>query len=86
MKLKSEFVVHQTMTETILVPVGGNAFSGIMKGNATLGEILSLVKEDISEQELIHTMQETFDAPEEVIARDVRKALTDLRAIGALEE
>lgn len=31
-------------------------------------------------------MKARFDAPEEVIARDVQKALGELRKIGALEE
>ena len=31
-------------------------------------------------------MKARFDAPEEIITRDVKKALTELRKIGAVEE
>ena len=86
MKLKSGFIVHSSSNETILVPVGGSEFSGIVKGNATLGEILALLKTDISERELVRVMHSRFEAPEEIIARDVKKALAELRDIGALDE
>ena len=86
MKLNKDFIVHKTDRETILVPVGGTGFSGIMKGNSTLGDILTLLAADISEDALLKTMLEQYDAPEDVIARDVAKALTELRAIGALDE
>ena len=86
MKLKSGFIVHSSSNETILVPGGGSEFSGIVKGNATLGEILALLKTDISERELVRAMHSRFEAPEESIARDVKKALAELRDIGALDE
>ena len=86
MKLNKNFIVHKTESETVLVPVGGAAFAGIVKGNATLGDILSLLKDDISEQSLRETMIARYDAPEETIVRDVTKVLAELRAVGALDE
>ncbi len=86
MKLSKDFIVHKTDRETILVPIGGTGFSGIMKGNSTLGDILTLLGEDISEDALLKAMMDQYDAPETVIARDVAKALSELRAIGALDE
>ena len=86
MKLKSDFIVHSSNHETILVPIGGSDFSGIVKGNATLGEILDLLKADVSESELVKALRERFDVSEDIIARDVKKALDELRAIGALDE
>ena len=86
MKLSKDFIVHKNGSEALLVPVGGTAFSGIVKGNATFGEILSLLEEDTCEADLCAAMAERFDAPEETIARDVEKALSELRAIGALDE
>ncbi len=86
MKLNPDFIVHKTESETILVPKGGTAFSGLGKGNATLGEILSLLEKGVSEEELIADLAGRYDAPRETIARDVRKILDDLRSIGALDE
>lgn len=86
MKLKKEFIAHDTGSENLLVPAGGAGFSGLVKGNKTLGVILDLLKEDTTETEIIAAMSARFDAPEAVIARDVKKALTELRKIGALDE
>ena len=86
MKLKKEFITHDTGSESLLVPSGGAGFSGLVKGNKTLGVILDLLKQDTTEKEIIAAMRERFDAPEEVITGDVEKALAELRRIGALNE
>ena len=86
MKLKKEFITHDTGTESLLVPTGSAGWSGLVKGNRTLGVILSLLKEDTTEEAVISAMKARYDAPEEIIARDVRKALDELRKIGALDE
>ncbi len=86
MKLKKEFIAHDTGRESLLVPAGGAGFSGLVKGNRTLGVILDLLKTDTTEAEIIAAMSARFDAPEKVIAGDVKKALAELRRIGALDE
>ena len=86
MKLNSNFIVHDTESGTLLVPVGGSGFAGLVRGNATLGEILSLLQSDISLDGLLAAMKSKFDAPEDVLARDIDKALAELRGIGALDE
>ena len=86
MKLKKDFLLHNTNGESILVPTGGADFSGIVRGNATLGAVLELLKEDTTEEDLIATMKKKFDAPEGAIEQDVRKALSELRKIGAIDE
>ena len=86
MKLKKEFITHDTDSESLLVPTGAAGFSGLVKGNKTLGAILSLLKKDTTEEEIVSAMKARFDGPEEMIVRDVRKALSELRRIGAIEE
>ena len=86
MKLKKDFIIHDTGTESLLVPTGRAGWSGLVKGNKTLGAIVSLLKEDTTEDAVISAMMERFNAPAEVIARDVKKALSELRRIGALDE
>lgn len=85
MKLKKEFIVHDTGSESILVPMGGAGWSGVVKGNKTLGAILNLLKEDTTEAAVIDIMKQRFNAPEEIIIRDVKKALSELRKIGAID-
>ena len=86
MRLKKDFITHDTGEESLLVPTGASGFSGLVKGNKTLGVILDLLKKETSEEEILSAMCARFDAPAEVIARDVKKALTELRGIGAIEE
>lgn len=86
MKLKKEFIPHETGNESLLIPTGGAGFSGLVKGNKTLGVVLALLKEDTTEEALVKAMQERFDAPADMIEADVKKALAELRKIGAIDE
>lgn len=85
MKLKSEFIAHETESETVLVGTGNSGFTGIVRGNATLGAILEILSEDVTEEEIVAKMKERFDAPEGAIERDVKKALAELSRIGAID-
>ena len=85
MKLKSEFIAHDTGSEIVLVGTGNSGFSGIVRGNATLGAILDILAEDVTEEQIVAGMKERFDAPEGAIERDVKKAVEELRRIGAID-
>lgn len=86
MKLKKEFLLRNTGSESILVPTGSAAFSGIVRGNKTLGIILELLKEETTEVEIITALKREFNAPEGVIERDVAGIIAGLRDIGAIDE
>ena len=86
MKLNRNFISHNTEGESLLVPTGNAAFSGLVRGNKTLGAILDLLKTDTTEEAVIAALCTRFDAEEELITRDVRRALAELRNIGALDE
>lgn len=85
MKLKSSFLSHNTSDESYLVPTSDVSFSGMVKGNKTLGAIIELLKEDTTEEEVVKKMRERFDAPEGVIEKDVKRVIEELNKIGALE-
>ena len=86
MKLDPSFLTHSSADESYLVPVSGNSFSGMVRGNKTLGAIVDLLKEDTTEEEVVRKMRERFDAPDGVIEKDVSHVLSELRKIGALVE
>ncbi len=86
MKLNRMFITRRSGEGAILVPVGGAAFSGLVRGNKTFGAILELLEKDTAEAEIVAAMKARFNAPEEDLARDVRRALDELRRIGALDE
>ncbi len=85
MRLKQEFIAHQTGDDAVLIPTGRAEFSGIVRGNRTLGAILELLSQDQTEEELVSALQDRFVAPPSQIEADVRKALNTLREIGALD-
>ena len=86
MKLKKEFITYNADGESLLVPAGGTEFSGLVKGNKTLGVILEYLKEDRSVDEIVSLMTERFDASEETIRKDVNTAIEKLKSIGAIDE
>ena len=86
MKLKKDFIVHNTPKECLLVPAGSAKFSGLVRGNATFGAILALLGEETDEDAVVSAMAERYDAPRGQIAADVRRTLERLREIGALDE
>ena len=85
MKIKSDFLSHNSSTESYLVPTSDASFSGMVKGNKTLGAIVELLKEETTEEEVISAMKARFDAPEGTIERDVRRVIEELTKIDALE-
>ena len=85
MKLKEEFVVHNTGEEIVIVGTGDSGFSGVVRGNNTLGAILELLSEDVTEEQIVSAMKARFEAPEGAIERDVSRAVGELRRIGAID-
>ena len=86
MKLKSDFLVHQYGGENLLVPTASADFSGIVKGNDTFGAIVECLRKETTEEDITKSLLQQFDAPQEVVAADVARALAELRKIGALDE
>ncbi|MDI9590943.1 MAG: PqqD family protein [Acidobacteriota bacterium] len=85
MRLKREFIAHEAGAEAVLVPTADAGFSGVVRGNGTLGAILGLLGEDTTERDVVAALRERFDAPAGAIERDVARALGELRRIGALD-
>lgn len=85
MKLNPDFLTHNSEDESYLVPTSGAEFSGLVKGNKTLGAIVDLLKEETTRDEVVAAMQAKYDAPEGAIERDVDHVIEELKKIGALE-
>ena len=86
MRLNNNFLVHHTKNKNYLVSTGNSEFSGMAKGNRTVGVILDYLKADTTEDEIVRKMLERFDASEELIRRDVKDTVAKLRSIGAIDE
>lgn len=86
MKLKKDFVTQVIDGTQFLVPLGGEAFRGVVRSNETAAFVVDCLKEDTTAGAIVDAMCEEYDAPREVIAADVEKILGTLRGICALEE
>lgn len=86
MKLKNEFITHESNGEHLTVTAGNTKFNGLIRSNQTAGFIIECLKENTTEDEIINKMLEKYDASKEVISSDVRKIIGKLRSIGALDE
>ena len=86
MKLRDNYITHEFEDETLLIATGDAPFGDLVHGNRTFGAILQLLRNEATEQDIITAMCDRFDAPAEIIARDVHRVITQLREIGALDE
>lgn len=85
MKLNPDFLTYNSSDESYVVPTSGVSFSGMVKGNKTLGAIIELLKEETTRDQVVEKMRERFEAPEGAIERDVDHVISELRKIGAIE-
>ncbi len=86
MKLKENYIVQEIDGEQFMVPVGGEAFSGIVRSNETAAFIVDCLKEETTMDAIVDRMCAEYDAPREMIAADVAEIINTLRGIHALEE
>ena len=85
MKLKSDFITQTIEDTQFLVPVGAEAFRGIVRSNTTAAFIVDCLKEETTEEAIVDAMCAKYDAPRDVIAADVAMIMGKLRGINAIE-
>ena len=86
MRLKSDFITQEIDDTQFLIPVGGESFNGVARGNKTAAFIVNCLKEETTEEAIVDALCAEYDAPREIIASDVAGVLNILREINALEE
>lgn len=86
MKLRTDFVTQDIDGVQYLIPLGGEAFSGIVRSNETAAFLIDLLREETTEAALTDAMAAEYDAPRETLAADVARVLDTLRSLNALEE
>ncbi|MBQ2581254.1 MAG: PqqD family protein [Ruminococcus sp.] len=86
MKLKKDFITHESNGEVMLVATGKAKFSGLVRGNKMLGEILTMLKTNTTEERIVKSLRAKYDAPAGKVESDVHSVLMKLRKIGAIEE
>lgn len=85
MRLKNIFITHDSEGEQVLIDVT-SSFAGLVRSNKTAAFIVDCLKTDTTKEQIVDAMYEKYDAPKEVLKKDVDAIIDKLRGIGALEE
>ena len=85
MRLKDTFITHDSDGEQVLIDVT-SSFAGIVRSNRTAAFIVECLKKDTTEEQIVEVMYEKYDAPKEVLKKDMESIVEKLRGIGALEK
>ena len=85
MKLKDTYITHDSDGEQILLDTS-SSFAGLIRNNKTAAFIVECLKEDTTQEKIVEAMFEKYDAPKNVLAKDVSEVIGKLRKVGALDE
>lgn len=89
MRIKEGFVVEKVGDVYLAVAVGERAdsFNALIRMNSTGAYIWDkLSSSDLSESDLLSVMKAEYDAPEELLLRDIRAFSAKLREAGLINE
>lgn len=88
MKIKSGLISHQIDTQYITVASGdaGEVFKGMIRSNGIVVDILKMLECETSEEKIVEQLYAQYDAPQEVIAKDVHQIIERIRKAGLLDE
>lgn len=84
MKLKDTFITYTASGEHTMVATEG--FSGVVRSNKTAAFIIEALKKPTAPEQIVDAMAAKYDAPREVLEKDVAEVLEKLRGIGAIED
>ena len=85
MKLKDTYITHESDGEQILLDTS-SSFAGLIRSNKTAAFIVECLKEETTQEKIVEAMFEKYDAPKDVLAKDVSEVIGKLRKVGALDE
>ena len=86
MKLNKNFIKHTMDGQTVLVPVEGAKFHGLVQGNNSVGVILDCLQNDVTEEQIVDELCARFKGDRELIRADVSDVVEKLKKIGAIDE
>ena len=88
MKLKYTFDAVEMGDEIVAVPVGDGAdqMHGVVKLNKSGKEIIDLLKNDISKEDIVDILAEKYDNKKEELSNHVSHVIDVLRNAGVIDE
>lgn len=84
MKLKDGFITYEVSGDHFTVPTANQSFNGLIKSNKTAAFVIEMLKKDTTAEKITAALYEKYDAPVEVIRKDVDGIIEKLRGIGAI--
>lgn len=87
MKIKNDFVVKEISDSIVVIPVGSQVmdFNGMIKVNETGSFLFNLLKNNVTEEELVKSLISEYDVSENIAKQDVAKFLKKLEDAGVIE-
>lgn len=86
MKLKDAFLTYESDGEHLTVSTGGTEFNGLIRSNNTAAFIVECLKENTTQEQILDKMAEKYDAPKDVMAKDLSRIIDTLNNLGVLDE
>lgn len=88
MRLKCDFEVMEFDSQKVAVPVGEYAkeFHGVVKLNETGVFILEQLKNDTTEEAIINALQAEYEAPRDLLEKDVKEYIENFTKMGLLQQ
>ena len=83
MKLKSTFITHNSGNEQLMISAGGD-FNGMVRSNSTAGEIIDMMKKEITREEIIAAMLEKYADRADVTREELELCLADIAELKRL--
>ena len=84
MKLKESIVINSVADDFVAIDtkIADNRFNGMVKLNKTAKDILEILKNDISEEDLLKCLAKKYDVNIEDVKEDVLDIISKLQSIG----
>lgn len=87
MKIKSGLLSHKVGEQYVIVASGeaGEVFNGMLRGNATTMEILKLLEQETTQNQIVEQLYARYDVPREKLEADVCQVIEKLKTAGLLD-
>lgn len=85
MKLKYQFVINEVADKMVAVAVDSDEFNGMVKLNKTGAFIFEILKNDVTEDEIVAEMIKKYDATEEQLKETVHNFIESMKEKNIIE-
>lgn len=88
MKIKDGYILKKVAGENIVVATGNESlsFNGIITFNEVGAEVFALLDGNHTENEIVDELLKMYNAPREIISKDVKNLIEKMKKQGLLED